>query len=160
MSDNALQNPTSRQLIGIIISAFLVTFALSRLYVYLVLGHLAPDLFLTIRGVHIHHFTYGVVILGITGLYLILKRPEVNSRAFHLATWFYGIGMGLTFDEFGMWIRLEDEYWIRQSYDAVVIIILLLLNIAYYRAVISWIKELFINILHLPARIINWRLDK
>lgn len=155
-----LQNPTSRQLIGIIISAFLFTFSISRLYVYLVLGHWAPNLFLTIKGVHIHHFTYGVVILGITGLYLILKRPEVNSRVFHLATWFYGIGLGLTFDEFGMWIRLEDDYWIRQSYDAVIIVILLLLNIAYYRSVIAWIKEFLISILHLPARIINWRLDK
>ncbi len=138
------QSPTTKNLIAIIISAFLITFILARLLVYLILaGYLPPELFLTVKGVHIHHFTYGVIILSIVGLYLILKRPPADSRNFKLTAWFFGIGLGLTFDEFGMWIRLEDDYWIRQSYDAVIIVGLLLLNIAYYRPVMNWIKELF-----------------
>ena len=137
------QSPTTKKLIAIIISAFLITFVFSRLLVYLILaGYLPPELFLHIKGVHIHHFTYGVIILSIVGLYLILKRPAPDSRRFKLAVWFFGIGLGLTFDEFGMWIQLEDNYWIRQSYDAVIIIALLLLNIAYYKSVINWTKEL------------------
>ena len=144
MEDLIYQSPTTKKLIAIIISAFLITFILARLLVYFILaGYLPPELFLTVRGVHIHHFTYGVVILSIVGLYLILKRPAADSRRFKLAVWFFGIGLGLTFDEFGMWIRLEDDYWIRQSYDAVVIVGLLLLNIAYYRPVMNWFKELF-----------------
>jgi thiol:disulfide interchange protein len=31
----------------------------------------------------------------------------------------YGIGMALTFDEFGMWVRLGGSYWQRASVDAV-----------------------------------------
>lgn len=138
------QSPTTKKLIAIIISAFLITFIFARLLVYLILaGYLPPELFLHIKGVHIHHFTYGVVILSIVGLYLILKRPTADSRRFKLAVWFFGIGLGLTFDEFGMWVRLEDDYWIRQSYDAIIIVGLLLLNIAYFRPVMNWIKELF-----------------
>ena len=138
------QSPTTKNLIAVIISAFLITFILARLLVYLILaGYLPPELFLTFKGVHIHHFTYGVIILSIVGLYLILKRPPVDSRRFKLIVWFFGICLGLTFDEFGMWVRLEDDYWIRQSYDAIIIVGLLLLNIAYYRPVMNWMKELF-----------------
>jgi hypothetical protein len=107
-----------------------------------------PDLFLTIKGVHIHHFTYGVCILTIVGLYFILKRPELGSSSFKRITFLYGIGLGLTFDEFGMWIRLEDNYWVRQSYDAVVTILLILLNLAYYKSLLSWLKELRYSFKH------------
>ncbi len=135
-------SPTNRQLIGIIAFFFLVTFVLSRLFVYLILGHLLPNFFLTIRGVHIHHFTYGVFTLSIVGLYFILKRPLIGTRSFKWATSFYGIGLGLTFDEFGMWIRLQDNYWIRQSYDAVIIVVLVLFNIAFYHSILTWLREL------------------
>ncbi len=141
--------PSNRRLIGIIASSFLATFVASRLFVYLVLGKLLPNFFLTIRGVHIHHFTYGVVILVLVGFYFIMRRPELSSRNFRIVTFIYGMGLGLTFDEFGMWIRLEDDYWIRQSYDAIVVISLLLLNIAYYKSVLNWLHELGQTILEL-----------
>ena len=44
----------------------------------------------------------------------------------------YGIGMGLTFDEFGMWFKLENDYWTRLSYDAVVIIGLIFVSVVYF----------------------------
>ena len=34
----------------------------------------------------------------------------------------YGVGMGLTFDEFGMWLHLGGSYWQRASWDAVAVI--------------------------------------
>jgi hypothetical protein len=146
MSHLDIHSPSTRKLIVIITSSFLVTFAAARLFVYLVLGHLMPDFFLTIKGVHIHHFTYGVFILAIIGLYFILERPEPGSKKFKWATLGYGVGLGLTFDEFGMWIRLEDGYWVRQSYDAVIIITLILLNIAYHKTLFSLFKELGLSL--------------
>jgi len=137
-----LHSPTNSKLIALIISSFLTTFVLARLTVYLVLNHLIPNLFLIIRGVHVHHFTYGVFILAIAGLYLLLKRPEAHFRSFKFLTIAYGVGLGLTFDEFGMWLRLEDNYWTRQSYDAIIIVALVLLNIIYYKWVIRGVKEL------------------
>jgi len=137
-----LNSPTTKKLIAIILSSFLITFTISRLFVYLVINKIATNFFLVVKGVHIHHFTYGFFILAIVGLFLILKHPPSNSKVFRWLAWFYGIGLGLATDEFGMWIRLEDEYWVRQSYDAVIIISLLLLNIAYFKQIYTWTKEI------------------
>jgi hypothetical protein len=52
----------------------------------------------------------------------------------------YGVGLALAFDEFGMWLHLEDDYWIRHSYDAVIIITAVLFNIVYLS--IFWKKIL------------------
>ena len=120
---------SSRRLVALIAFAFLLTFVAARTVVYLVLGHLMPNFFLTVKGVHIHHFTYGVVILVVIGFYLLIFRPQSETRALRVSALVYGAGLGLTFDEFGMWIMLQDDYWVRQSYDAVIIITLLFLNI-------------------------------
>lgn len=138
----ALETLANRKIIATILFSFLTTFLIARLTVYLVLGRFLPNFFLEVRGVHIHHFTYGVFLLAFAGLYFILKRPPVDKADFKWLTVLYGIGLGLTFDEFGMWIRLEDEYWIRQSYDAVIIVSLILLNIRYYRWLVFGLTEL------------------
>jgi len=145
VSETFYLNPSAKKTVAIITSSFLGTFFISRLFVYLVLGHLAPNFFLTIRGVHIHHFTYGFIILAITGIYLLIKHPAPGSHLFKWLAWFYGIGLGLSTDEFGMWIRLEDEYWVRQSYDAIIILTLILINIAFLPQLLSWIKEMIAN---------------
>lgn len=132
----------NRKITALILFIFLITFAISRLTVYLVVDHLIPDFFLTVNGVHIHHYAYGVIILAISGLYYLLRRPTPGTSSFRFLTVFYGVGLGLTFDEFAMWIRLEDEYWVRQSYDAIIIIGLILLNMLYYRWLIHEIKAI------------------
>jgi len=126
---DVINHPSVRRLVAIVASAFLCTFVLARLTVYLVLGHLMPDFFLTIKGVHIHHFTYGVVVLVLVGFFTLARRLTPDSRAWRWSAFVYGVGLGLTFDEFGMWIMLRDDYWVRQSYDAIIIITLLFLNI-------------------------------
>jgi hypothetical protein len=47
----------------------------------------------------------------------------------------YGIGLGLTFDEFGMWVHLGGSYWQRASFDAVVVVAALLSLIAFAPAI-------------------------
>lgn len=139
-----INSPTTKRIIAIIAFSFLITFILARLTVYFVVEHWIPDFFLTVKGVHVHHFTYGVVILVLVGLYLIIRRPGPESVYFRRAILLYGIGLGLTFDEFGMWVRLEDNYWIRQSYDAVVVVLLVFLNIAYFKNITElFTKKLF-----------------
>jgi hypothetical protein len=32
------------------------------------------------------------------------------------------LGLALTFDEFGMWLHLDDVYWQRASFDAVMVV--------------------------------------
>lgn len=148
-----LETPSNKKIIALIIFSFLTVFIISRLVVYGVMDGLLPNyLFLTIRGVHIHHFTYGVLILAILSLYLLLKRPAPEAGLFKWLVIGYGAGLGLTFDEFGMWINLQDDYWVRQSYDAIIIVTLLLLNLIYFR----WLIRALIELLKLPSRIIYW----
>jgi hypothetical protein len=52
-------------------------------------------------GMHIHHYVYGIFILAVAG-YLALIF--VGDRARLWIALLYGFGLGLTFDEFGMWI--------------------------------------------------------
>lgn len=107
-----------------ILLTFLPTFIAARALVYLY-----PDIFINIRGTHIHHLTYGIFILAISG-YLSLTAPSVRLRPPIAAL--FGIGLALSFDEFGMWLHLKDNYWMRQSYDAMLIIMAILINIVYF----------------------------
>ena len=103
-----------------ILTAFLLTFILARIVVFLIMSRKIPDLYLYVGGTHIHHLNYGIFLLSAVGAWLLLKRPEV--RSLKIAAIIYGIGMGLTFDEFGMWIRLGGDYWQQASWDAVTVI--------------------------------------
>ena len=124
MNENPLDNNGSlnsnTHLARMILSTFLLTFMTARIVVFLIMSHTIPDLYLYVRGMHIHHLNYGIFLLSGVGAYLLFKRPE--DRSLRIAACIYGIGMALTFDEFGMWIHLGGDYWQRASWDAVVIL--------------------------------------
>ncbi len=116
----------------IVLFFFLLTFIISRTYIYLNTANIIPDSFFlnrNIRGVHVHHLAFGIIILTVAG-YLALNFH--GQRVRHYIAALYGIGLGLAYDEFGMWLHLKDDYWIRQSYDAVAIIMVLLINVVYF----------------------------
>ena len=97
--------------------AFILTFAGSRIFSYL-----APDFyFFEIEpGLRIHHFAYGFFVLAASGyLALLFNGP----RAKYLISLFHGFGLGLAFDEFGMWLRLKDDDPTRWNYDGFLIIL-------------------------------------
>ena len=118
----------------IIFFSFLVTFFSARLIAYsihydLVPGYLFFIKTVFIRGYHIHHFNFGIVLLAVAGFLSLIDnfRPHIHKIAI-----IYGVGLSLIVDEFGLLITLQkDAYWGRQSYDAVIITTLILLNIVY-----------------------------
>ncbi len=101
-------------------TAFTLTFIVSRAAVLVTSLDWFPNLHLQLGSTHVHHFNSGIALLTITGAYLLFVRP--TGRALGVAALLYGIALGLTFDEFGMWFHLEDFYWQRASFDAVVVI--------------------------------------
>jgi len=101
-------------------TAFILTFIVSRATVLVTSLDWFPNLHLQLGTTHVHHLNFGIALLTVTGGYLLFVRP--TGRALGATALLYGIALGLTFDEFGMWFHLEDFYWQRASFDAVVVI--------------------------------------
>jgi hypothetical protein len=104
----------------LILTSFLFTFMAARITVFLIVSRRIPDIYLHLGGTHVHHLNYGIFLLSGVGAYLLMRRPE--DRGLRWAAALYGIGLALTFDEFGMWLHLGGSYWQRASFDAVVVI--------------------------------------
>jgi hypothetical protein len=72
-------------------------------------------------GLHIHHLVFGIVLMMLAGFTNFVLQPD--SPWFEILAGAFGIGMGLTLDEFALWLYLDDVYWAeegRSSVDAVV----------------------------------------
>ena len=96
--------------------------------VYLIEARRIPDLYLHIGQTHVHHLNYGIFLLTLVGAYLLFMAPD--KQGLRRVAVLYGIGLALTFDEFGLWLHLGGSYWQRVSFDAVVVIAALLCLIA------------------------------
>jgi hypothetical protein len=73
-------------------------------------------------GLHLHHLVFGIVLLLVCGFLGFALAPTSPGEEILAAA--FGIGAGLTLDEFALWVHLEDVYWAqegRSSLDAVVI---------------------------------------
>jgi hypothetical protein len=133
MLDNNQENlnPSAKinRLARIILAAFLLTFMLARVVVFLIMLRTIPDLYLHLKGTHVHHLNYGIFLLSAVGAYLIFGQPE--GKKLSISAGIYGVAMALTFDEFGMWIHLGGGYWQRASWDAIVVLSALFALIAF-----------------------------
>ena len=113
----------------IILVSFLITFVISRAVVWLIDAKMFPDLYVYIGETHVHHLNLGIFLLSISGYLSIalkhVKYPNLLAIAF-------GIGLGLTFDEFALWLFLENDYYARISYEAIITLSLILINIVYF----------------------------
>ena len=75
----------------------------------------------TTGDLHIHHLVWGIVLMLVAGF---ISLMPIDSPWREIMAALFGVGAGLTLDEFALWLRLEDVYWAeegRQSIDAVVI---------------------------------------
>jgi hypothetical protein len=119
------------------LAAFVFTFIIARiLVIFIMAGKLPPQLFFHVEGTHVHHLNYGIFLLSGCGAYLVFMRPLGAKLSVTAAI--YGIGLGLTFDEFGMWLHLGGPYWQRASYDAVITVGSVLALIAYGSTIRHW----------------------
>ncbi len=90
------------------LAAFLVTFAVLRVLTavihYEVFPHGPFRNLITKRGLHIHHLFWGILLLTVTGFAALTTRdPKWHLRIAIL----FGIALGLTLDEFALWLRLR-----------------------------------------------------
>jgi hypothetical protein len=76
----------------------------------------------TVGGTHVHHLVWGICAMMIFGYIGVVHQPDSPWR--EIVTVFFAIGMGLTLDEFALWVDLKDVYWEkegRKSVDAMII---------------------------------------
>jgi hypothetical protein len=121
--DKQIQVP-GKELHFLVLVAFVCSFGFIRTSAHMIRAQVSwwPGNVETKGGTHIHHLVWGILLLLVTG-YLGLTT-DAGSPWIELFAIGFGIGMGLTMDEFALWLNLEDVYWKeqgRESIDAVVV---------------------------------------
>jgi lysyl-tRNA synthetase class 2 len=114
---------TGREAQFLFFVAFLLTFAFIRTSTHMIRAQVSwwPGN-VSVGGTHIHHLVWGILLLLIFGWIGIAVAPDSPWR--EIAAVMFGVGTGLTLDEFALWLNLKDVYWSkegRRSIDAVVI---------------------------------------
>jgi hypothetical protein len=110
-------------------TSFLITFAGVRLIVSLVIHNHGPFEWVMVRGHHIHHLVWGIMILLLVGYGWLLDLGRSHSPLSiffsRLMSVSYGVGAALTLDEFALWLNLDpNDYWSREgriSIDAIIL---------------------------------------
>ena len=109
--------------------SFLLTFMGVRILVHRIANHEGVFQWVVVRGTHIHHLVWGILILLLVGYGWLadLGRSHTPISIFfgRLMAVGYGAGAALTLDEFALWLNLSpDAYWSSQgrlSIDAVIL---------------------------------------
>ncbi|MEX2447207.1 MAG: hypothetical protein WD404_00495 [Solirubrobacterales bacterium] len=114
-----------KQGLFLVLAGFILSFAFIRMSTRLMRSPKVPwwpGSVVSDSGVHLHHLVFGIVTMmvsGAVGFSVLGDSPYAEICAF-----LFGVGAGLTIDEFALWIYLEDVYWAEQgrvSIDATVI---------------------------------------
>ena len=114
-----------KQGLFLVLAGFLLSFAFIRMSTRLMRSPRVPwwpGSVVSESGVHLHHLVFGIVTMmafGAVGFTVLGDSPYAEICAF-----LFGVGAGLTIDEFALWVYLEDVYWAEQgrvSIDATVI---------------------------------------
>ena len=121
---------TGREPELIFLCAFLTSFALIRTSTHLIRAQVSwwPGN-VEVGGTHIHHLVWGILLLVVCG-YLGAVAGVDSEPWRYIVIALFGVGAGLTFDEFALWLNLRDVYWEkegRRSIDAVIVVAILAL---------------------------------
>lgn len=79
--------------------------------------HIGPFHDVMLRGRHIHHLVWGILLLLLTGYGWLTQATSVPWVA-RLVAMLYGAGSALTLDEFALWLNLRDVYWGREGRES------------------------------------------
>ena len=140
-SEHHQQRETTHKLARVALFSFIVTFILSRMFVFLIMSKAMPNLYFFMGGTHVHHLNYGIFLLAAVAGFSVFRRP--TGRTAEITALLYGVAMGLTFDEFGMWLHLGGSYWQRASVDAVIVVSALFGLLAFARSLKRFEKKHF-----------------
>ncbi len=153
---HAIPRETAHKLARYALFSFLVTFILARVFVFLIMSKAVPNMYFFMHGTHVHHLNYGIFLLSVVGGYSVFRRPV--GRKAETTALLYGVAMGLTFDEFGMWLHLGGSYWQRASVDAVIVVTALFGLVAFARTLRKFEQRHFWSFLFLMIVVLGFGL--
>jgi hypothetical protein len=121
--DKGIQAP-GKETHFLVLVAFLLSFGFIRTSAHMIRAQVSwwPGNVQTKGGTHVHHLVWGILLLLVCGYVGIAIDPESPWR--EIVAVLFGVGMGLTLDEFALWLNLKDVYWTpkgRESIDAVIV---------------------------------------
>jgi hypothetical protein len=148
-----------KQGLFLVLVGFVLSFAFIRMSTRLMRSPRVPwwpGSVVSDSGVHLHHLVFGIVTMMIAGTLGIAALGE--SPYAEICAFFFGVGAGLTIDEFALWVYLDDVYWAeegRTSIDATVIaaagMMLILLGFSPFSFETGSLEETLISILGAAA---------
>jgi hypothetical protein len=103
----------------LILIAFVLSFGFIRTSAHMIRAQVSwwPGNVETKGGTHVHHMFWGILLLISMGYVGI--ATEIPDPWFELVAVAFGIGMGLTMDEFALWLNLEDVYWQKKGRESI-----------------------------------------
>ncbi|MDQ3724359.1 MAG: hypothetical protein M3335_00475 [Actinomycetota bacterium] len=113
------------QALFLVLVGFILSFAFIRMSTRLMRSPKVPwwpGSIVSEGGVHVHHLVFGIVTMMVAGGAGFASFG--NSPLMEISALAFGVGAGLTIDEFALWVYLDDVYWAeegRSSIDATVI---------------------------------------
>jgi hypothetical protein len=114
-----------RQWVFLVLLGLLLSFGFIRLSTRLMRSPRVPwwpGSIVSDGGVHVHHLVFGIVLMILAGT--ISFAGFATSPIYEICAFAFGVGIGLTIDEFALWLYLDDVYWSergRSSVDAAVL---------------------------------------
>ena len=100
--------------------AFLLAFGVLRIVTAIIHFDVFPHgpfrNLVTASGLHVHHLFWGVLLLMVTGFVALATRAEKWHLRIAVV---FGVALGLTLDEFALWLRLADVYWSPEGVESV-----------------------------------------
>jgi hypothetical protein len=101
---------------------FFVAVAVVRGLTLAIHWNIGPFHDVSMRGRHIHHLVWGILLLLLLGYGWLL---EFGNGSEHSSQWMgrfmsmlYGVAAALTLDEFALWLNLRDVYWQREGRES------------------------------------------
>lgn len=111
-----------------ILISFLISFFLAHLYSIFV------PLSVFLKGYHIHHFYYGIILLAISGTIGMISHDRLIKR---LMSYMLGVGVGLIVDELGLLLSCTTDgrvcsYQFPDMFDIVVYIAIIYIILIFF----------------------------
>ena len=109
----------------LVLLGFVVSFLFIRTSARMIRAEVSwwPGNIETASGLHLHHLVWGICLMLLTGFLGFALEPA--APWYQLAAVGFGVGAGLTVDEFALWVHLDDVYWSREgrvSLDAAILV--------------------------------------